>query len=105
MVPRQDVDGTARGRRLALQPLQQVQQAQLGLAPVEDVPHLDERGVAARPAGGGVDQARGAQGADGLVVVAMQVAQGDEAAGGRVEGAGRGLGVDGEGGMDGEKGG
>ena len=91
MVAGQDVNRAPGRGGLAPEALQQVEQAQLGVSPVKNVADLDQRRLPARPPVVRVDQARRAQGANGLVVVAVEVAQGDQAAGGRVKGAGGGL--------------
>ena len=73
-------DGAAATRRLALQLLEEVEDLELVAAAVEDVADLDDGGGTPDVAVGGVDQAGEAQRLLGLLEVAVEVANGDEAA-------------------------
>ena len=74
---------------VALEPPQQIDHLAGVVAAIEDVAGLDQDGAAAAPAIAGVDQARGPQNRDELIVGAVDVADGDDALG-RGDLAGRG---------------
>lgn len=83
MVAVEQMHGAACCRRLLLQPLQEVQYLDLLGAPVQHIPHLHQHRAAAHPAFALVDQLCQAQRSTRLLEVAMQIAQGHDALGGR----------------------
>jgi hypothetical protein len=78
VVAEKGMDGTARARRFALEPPEQIQHFPRVGSAIEDVAGLDENGAATRPASTLVRDAGAAQDGEEGLVAAVHVTNGDD---------------------------